>query len=359
MKFLQISILVGILAMAQLSIADTPDCTKLYVQQPGTALRAESTETAALVMKLAINSEVCWRANVSGWTKVSPLDNPNIEGWVMQTLATANRVTEDEWLSRARNAIKNKNKEEAIQSAEIAAHINSRVGVLEVLVEAYKLSDQKDKIHEIQAMIPKQNESPVLFVPATTKGVEKDQSEFAKQEWMGLQRSCHWLPVKLSEKKVKSMPYSETKEVDGSVLTPNLPELVFAVNKKLGLTAPIKCGVVSGTKIEFAGKQYEFHVPHYRSDNHCLKAGLIDIDILRDGKVENSWKKNLCAIEPSGLAGGASELLWAGDLDGDNKLDVLLKLPDHPAAGSYLLLLSSRPGTHLLYQYSEVGNPGC
>lgn len=54
------------------------------------------------------------------------------------------------------------------------------------------------------------------------------------------------------------------------------------------------------------------------------------------------------------------ELLWAGDLDGDGKLDLLLQVPSHEAATIYRLFLSSAAkGDDLLDWIAEQLNAGC
>jgi hypothetical protein len=91
----------------------------------------------------------------------------------------------------------------------------------------------------------------------------------------------------------------------------------------------------------------------------CLKTGLLPITTYVGGQIETTWKINHCDIPPNGLTDTVSKLQWAGDLDGDGKLDLLVHLPDHPSAGSFLLLLSKSTTAGTVFQYSLPENPGC
>jgi hypothetical protein len=69
---------------------------------------------------------------------------------------------------------------------------------------------------------------------------------------------------------------------------------------------------------------------------------------------------------PSGMARGPQLLRWAGDLDGDGKLDLIMNLSSRygeDAAATLFLSSAAKPGEMVGmaagFRYWPVGNPGC
>lgn len=63
---------------------------------------------------------------------------------------------------------------------------------------------------------------------------------------------------------------------------------------------------------------------------------------------------------PSGLLDQHCELIWAGDLDGDGKLDLIMALSDHYNVVEYTLFLSSRRSQgNLVQRVTAFVTKGC
>jgi hypothetical protein len=76
--------------------------------------------------------------------------------------------------------------------------------------------------------------------------------------------------------------------------------------------------------------------------------------------LENNDRKQVLYEWPSGLLDQHCELIWAGDLDGDGKLDLFMALSDHYNVTEYTLFLSSRgSGGKLVDRVAAFRATGC
>ncbi len=78
-----------------------------------------------------------------------------------------------------------------------------------------------------------------------------------------------------------------------------------------------------------------------------------------NGKLESKWERDICSLEK--LTGvdipGEYSISWAGGIDGDVALDILIRLP----SGGYTLLLSGSKNAEAItplksYRYVPPGD---
>ena len=76
--------------------------------------------------------------------------------------------------------------------------------------------------------------------------------------------------------------------------------------------------------------------------------------------LEAGSQKQVLYEWPTGLLDQHCELIWAGDLDGDGKLDLFMALSHHYNVVEYTLFLSSkRSGSNLVHRVAVFETKGC
>lgn len=223
---------------------------------------------------------------------------------------------------------------------------------------------------------------PEIATPAFAMGVT-DQHFQPDWEWQALvcRRKCELEPVKLLMTPVKVQPYDGEAE-QGHVYALDreleaaplllLRDLPDSIRKKpetwlhAGLGAYPASSTVGTLEIDiavpgdparivprYAGRHDGTHMFHLYLESKNGRQLLARIPV--DG-----------IVGPSGIARGPQLLRWAGDLDGDDKLDLIMTLSSRAGEdASATLFLSSAAkdgemvGMAAAFYYWPVGNPGC
>ncbi len=353
----------------------TEKCETRYIQELAVELRLKPAVDGARLDTLTLGRSVCEISNSDGWVKVQV--HKSLSGWLPKEVLEKEKLDPEEAVKRAESALKSQSKNEAVTWAEKAVYFNPQKKTYELLQKAYELagSPKAGEIKKLFATLPESSIPYSLYVDRMAGRVEEgfpkegviagDYAPYSTQEWLGFSKDkCHLIPIQIKEKKETATDLNSTEQMkeEGSVLTTLPKGLGFALNKKLGLVAGnVKCATVTPHSLDFTfnDKKYRVEIPSYRGETDCLRPGLQRINLYAGEKLESAWLRDLCSIEAHGLTSGVSELVWAGDLDGDTKVDLLIALPDHPMAGSFMLLQSVKSAQHAVYQYSLIGNPGC
>ena len=106
--------------------------------------------------------------------------------------------------------------------------------------------------------------------------------------------------------------------------------------------------------LKYRGVAYKVRFPDaYVSESEC-KSGELPIEVFKVEKLESTWIRNICRFEALDIPGDFS-ITWAGDLDGDKKLDMLVQLPQGP----FVLLLSSMPNVRSQHAWKFPNKPAC
>ncbi|NQW44777.1 MAG: hypothetical protein HQ462_05155 [Deltaproteobacteria bacterium] len=183
-------------------------------------------------------------------------------------------------------------------------------------------------------------------------------------EWIGVDpQTCMQVPVqlKINQGKAEFGGADGSEPAEASVIKAE-KGLGFALKKERGIAESIQCATVEGYSAKLKGKTYQIILTaNYIGDDDadCKTKGLLPVTVQLGKKIESTWKENFCNLPRHGLASGDMRVNWAGDLDGDGKLDLLLRLPSHPMAATYLLPLSTHTNDHRIFSFSRPGNPGC
>lgn len=215
------------------------------------------------------------------------------------------------------------------------------------------------KLREIQVF------QDFFVVPDDTRFEIEGKVRFSSaSDWIGVnEKSCALVKPEVSISIGKAEFSSDSAEpAEASTIKFTSAGTRFALKKSLGVAASIKCAKLSASTAKLNGKSYRIGLPgNYigDEDTDCKRKGPLPVTVSVDSKTESTWLRDFCSIPRHGLASGEASAIWAGDLDGDEKLDLILRLPDHPMAASYLLLLSKEKEKNILFSFSRPGNPGC
>lgn len=216
-----------------------------------------------------------------------------------------------------------------------------------------------------------------LVVPSfMTEPFLGDFSGVANRHWYGMyckRDYCNLRPAEVKVKTLKAMDCSG-KQVAASRLTYVPPNPVFLIDHKLGDENKIASILhYQGQKITRretrqprdgtttwevqlpARKKYGVVFPQSHDDNAaCVKKGSLPIRVFAKNKLQTTWSRNICGEEALDIP-QEFDITWAGDLDADGKLDLLITLPQGP----YMLLLSSRPDDNIRFAKKFPNKPAC
>ena len=153
-------------------------------------------------------------------------------------------------------------------------------------------------------------------------------------------------PVFLIDHEIKSRRPIVRIDRDSNTSELNLEGPVTRDSRSGGTLWPLKRGSLR--------YQVLFPEPYSRDGDKCIRKGHLPIKVLRNGRVETVWGRQICAIAPLDIPDEFG-IRWAGDVDGDAKLDLLITLPQQPL----MLLLSSKPPARSLFSPRFPNKPSC
>jgi hypothetical protein len=222
-----------------------------------------------------------------------------------------------------------------------------------------------------------------LLVPSDmTEPFLGDYSYLRTRDWYGVYCEKNYCDVKLTKVEVNTVKATncEGKPVRASRLTYHPARPLFLIDRKLSevtrlarvdrgnhptgtndlnLYGSITSDPNSGAKIwpiqSPTGVKYKVIFPQpYDSNSECVKKGNLPIRVFAQDKLETTWQRNICGFEALDIPQDF-DIIWAGDLDSDDKLDMLVYLPQGP----YILLLSSKPDIRSQFSQKFPNKPSC
>lgn len=272
--------------------------------------------------------------------------------------------TSDEGLRQAQLALERNDPEASVQLAERAVALDDSLATLVKAIEILTAAGHP-KAGEYQGLYTYRTVFGDFFVIPSDMPIELEGVlTFPKSEEWNLvsEKRCSLEPLQVNLSHGKAEFSSDGSDpVDASTLTVQEGGL-FAFKKTLGLGAGIRCAEVKDFSAKMAGRIYsvEMTADYIGNDEtECFHTGVLPVKVRVNGELETVWQRDFCSFPRFGLADGPARIVWAGDIDGDSRLDILLQLPVHPMAASFTLLVSGQPEKDYHFSYSRPGNPGC
>jgi hypothetical protein len=205
-----------------------------------------------------------------------------------------------------------------------------------------------------------------LLVPGTFHGDEVRAR--TGERWTGLfptPSGFAWRPAIITTRRVTDPTVDQNAEKTGVEVLVKGGSPVVLIKGIPGLTANKVRGIFHKPEgldlpqsdplplVMADGRAYQLRVLDRRASNDApQKASRLILETGSHKQVLYQW--------PTGLLDQHCELIWAGDLDGDGNLDLLMALSDHYNVTTYTLFLSSRrsAGT-LVRQVAAFLTKGC
>lgn len=205
-----------------------------------------------------------------------------------------------------------------------------------------------------------------LLLPGSFHGDEVKAA--SGERWLGLVQTGNrfqWRPVRLKVTAVNDPiiddPESNSqtgKQVSVSGLSPVMlvRGLAGLPQQRLAQAAmaerPVGGLDASEISFEVGASRYRLSIPPIIEEYHPDRASEVRLSAGTRSQVLYRW--------PNGRPDSAANVVWAGDLDGDGKLDLLMELSDHYNVIESTLFLSSRSGPgELVRQVAVFRRVGC
>ena len=225
------------------------------------------------------------------------------------------------------------------------------------------------RIETVHLIVPLQMTEPLLG----------DYSRVRSRKWFGLYcegNKCAIKPTRVAVTIVRA------RNCDGKAVTasrvnyrPRRPLFVIDANMgrrdsivrldrndttaELNLDAPVATDAMSGGKVwslTAGGRTYKASFPEaYSSDGTtCPNKGRLPITVTSAGVTETTWRRDICSLTALDIP-DEFNIAWAGDLDSDGKLDMLISTPQ----GVFMLLVSSTPAARFQFSPRFPNKPAC
>lgn len=279
----------------------------------------------------------------------------------------------DEALLEAHALLKENTKESLKAAAELAVraseleHSNPRVleQCLSILyaVEDSRAETMAGRLNEITVLgnffaMPTGEYAPPLEVAGSMTFSNPN-------DWLGVKfdkNHCQIITPKIALVKDTSGGSDGQELIDVTRVELFPKETLFVFKKNFSLTKTLECAELRDEMALLKDKRYVIELPkdYLTGDGvDCLPERVTPIKVFDGDKMESTWVVNACELDRHGLNDGVVSTAWAGFLDEDQKLDLMVKMPSHPMGATYLLLLSSDTSTKRVFSYSHPNNPGC